>query len=1188
MPPGSINQNNTPSISNVLTQEETTELIAQFEQHRKVLKCPHCEKQGLFRRNGHTKTEPPQALFRCTSCGSSYRAITMRSIIHSCISSSTQISPTESVEVSRPSQTSLTHQLDSLGSQSGDVQSLLNMIQHLTQELEAARSEIEQLRTTTIQLQNQFNHERLTSNQPTPPVITNTQSSFDIPEPTPTASPWRNPDQVRRLKESLMQQRQQRRQQRQEAAARILQPPSENQGFKYIYLPTKARVPIGQLRSRLRKLDINNNRILDIHYPDRNVVALLVHNDYTDELRSHLQRFKVTLKDDFNPCDPKLLRDPQYADASDEERANLAFMHHCNRMERALKFIRTPVKFAENLPSSRRNSEPESDPLCFEDENMSTTDEYKNLGPPSDEASRQAIGSILNIVRSSSVLLLTETWLLNSLKYPTHWKQYHTYGINTQPLATKGSQGISLLVNPDCKYHVHHFRTDDIPLSQYKLSFTIANILIHCLYLPLHLDNQTVNQALNSLPHTTSHTNKTMICGDFNARLGSIAIYTSLYDSCGRASHSTDPLRDFWTGKLQEAYDYRELCYRKWRKAYGLNKLHYWLKHQEARATLRRLITQRRQGTWTNFCKQMASEEYTKAISKISCIRKNRTLKPTFSTPESPQHAADIMASYLEATFSGDLLKNVQRYEIDTHILPFEIDFPFTSDDIYLTISSLPVKKAPGIDRLRNEMLPTNISSASTYSLSPLPYVLGLVICPTDMAHCPGDTHIQERLTIRSSHLLRTHYHVKPVLAFLDIKSAYDTVNCSFIWGTLSRYVSSPMLSLLRCLFDDVQIEILLSNTTSRRFNPKTGVLQGSILSPYLYSVYINQLPAHLRPQAITTDMSPLETIPLLNCLLYADDVVLIAERTTMTALLRKYEENSLQMGYQWNPSKCVILDNQLEPIPYTIYNQALPQIISYAYLGVTFKLGGYLDPDELIRRNSSNPLATMNLKSIEDVQDTCIREIYGARGKTSTKVMLHLAKLSLMADRVHILQAQFLYRSLHLPEDALLCQLLSHTRHIRGHQWSLLFKTPLWQSLPYTGEELDKHTFKTAKKRFLSVSLDPILWLPMSYAERSRCIRWRLGWLPGGKPHPCPKHPTLKFTRKHAITCLNMHQRLYMPKTITDPLSFLLNMLPSRPSVSSNLALSWSQCWPVICSILHELDQIQHVTVIPITHPHG
>ncbi|KAG1046997.1 hypothetical protein G6F43_010535 [Rhizopus delemar] len=542
------------------------------------------------------------------------------------------------------------------------------------------------------------------------------------------------------------------------------------------------------------------------------------------------------------------------------------------------------------------------------------------------------------------------------------------------------------------------------------------------------------------------------------------------------------PLRDFWTDKLQEAYAYRELCYRKWRKAYELNKLHYWLKHQEARATLRRLITQRHRETWTTFCKQMASEEHTKAISKLSRIRKNRTLKPTFSTPEGPQHVVDIMASYLEATFSGDLLKNVQRYEIDTPILPFEIDCPFTRDDINLAIRSLPVKKAPGIDHLRNEMLQpishllapilfhlfhmcwawsyvpqtwriaqvipiykkVSPSDPGNYCLIRLitifrkilerciQYILQTDRPPLDIAQGgfrESRSVLDQALCLTEiSHLLRTHYHVKPVLAFLDIKSAYDAVNCSFIWGTLSRYVSSPMLSLLRCLFVNVQIETLLSNTTFRRFNPKTGVLQGSILLPYLYSVYINQLPAHLRPQAITTDMSPLETIPLLNCLLYADDVVLIAERTTMTGLLRKCEEHSLQMGYRWNTSKCIILDNQLEPIPYTIYNQALPQVTSFAYLGVTFKLRGYLDPDELIRRNSSKALATMNLKSIEDVQDTCIREIYDARGKTSTKVMLHLAKLPLMADRVHILQAQFLYRSLHLPEDALLC------RHIRGH----------------------------------------------------------------------------------------------------------------------------------------------------------
>jgi hypothetical protein len=73
-----------------------------------------------------------------------------------------------------------------------------------------------------------------------------------------------------------------------------------------------------------------------------------------------------------------------------------------------------------------------------------------------------------------------------------------------------------------------------------------------------------------------------------------------------------------------------------------------------------------------------------------------------------------------------------------------------------------------------------------------------------------------------------------------------------------------------------------------------TSVFQDSILSPYLYSVYINQLPARLYPQAITTNMSPMEITPLLTRLLYADDAVLIAERIAMIDLLRKSEEHSL------------------------------------------------------------------------------------------------------------------------------------------------------------------------------------------------------------------------------------------------------------------------------------------------------
>ncbi|KAG1028789.1 hypothetical protein G6F43_014035 [Rhizopus delemar] len=46
-----------------------------------------------------------------------------------------------------------------------------------------------------------------------------------------------------------------------------------------------------------------------------------------------------------------------------------------------------------------------------------------------------------------------------------------------------------------------------------------------------------------------------------------------------------------------------------------------------------------------------------------------------------------------------------------------------------------------------------------------------------------------------------------------------------------------------------------------------------------------------------------------LNCLLYADDVVLIGAAEVMPRLLKAAEEHSFSLGYRWNPAKCVMLN---------------------------------------------------------------------------------------------------------------------------------------------------------------------------------------------------------------------------------------------------------------------------------------
>ncbi|CEG74756.1 hypothetical protein RMATCC62417_09913 [Rhizopus microsporus] len=178
------------------------------------------------------------------------------------------------------------------------------MIKRLPTELAAAHVEIANLRQQVTQLQEQATQQSINMNQPTHHEDDNHLGPEDFPALPSQTPPWHNPQRISQIKHSLAEHEQQRRLQRQEAAARLLQPPSENQGFQYVYLPTKARVLIGQIHTLLRKLDITNNRILDIHYPDHNVVALLVHNDYMND-HKQLKCFKVTLKDDFDPVIPK-------------------------------------------------------------------------------------------------------------------------------------------------------------------------------------------------------------------------------------------------------------------------------------------------------------------------------------------------------------------------------------------------------------------------------------------------------------------------------------------------------------------------------------------------------------------------------------------------------------------------------------------------------------------------------------------------------------------------------------------------------------------------------------------------------------------------------------------------------------------------------------------------------------------
>ncbi|CEP11733.1 hypothetical protein [Parasitella parasitica] len=115
---------------------------------------------------------------------------------------------------------------------------------------------------------------------------------------------------------------------------------------------------------------------------------------------------------------------------------------------------------------------------------------------------------------------------------------------------------------------------------------------------------------------------------------------------------------------------------------------------------------------------------------------------------------------------------------------------------------------------------------------------------------------------------------------------------------------------------------------------------------------------------------------------------------------------------------------------------------------------------------------------------------------------------------------------------------------------------------------------------------VDPAMYLPMSVFDRSRILRWRMGWLPA-RPVPCHCGAP-HASRAHLLACLAVPSRLQFANDspsvsylLPNPLDFWLNKLP-RKRPSTNTALDslhsfWSLRWPVILTVLLDMNRICH-----------
>lgn len=618
-------------------------------------------------------------------------------------------------------------------------------------------------------------------------------------------------------------------------------------------------------------------------------------------------------------------------------------------------------------------------------------------------------------------------------------------------------------------------------------------------------------------------------------------VYSSLDTSVGNKPGRPGYWKKYWTEELQAAADERERCYRRWRRAIGIDKALWWSRHEHASLLFRKAVQAAKRLSWKKFVASL-EKDFSKATSSIKNIKRRDASSASFAHPDGPATSASVMANHLASIYDGSLLPDASSRldppDIPLEILPHELPSSgvFSKDNISFFIKQLPRRKAPGPDHIKAEMIkplgslivpvlvvlfklcwqwsytplvwrqatvfpifkkgdasdPANYRPISLTSIMRKLFekVLSLdIMCaspPLDVAQggfreqrSPLDQALCLHDLMHDYFLKRHHY---PCVAFLDIKSAYDTVDRRVVWRAFQDVsgMASPLLGLLMNLFDDVQVSVLISNHSSAPFSIATGLLQGSVLSPHLYSVYINSLPGVLRQAATgNTTMVPVPGVDspvAVNSLLFADDVAIFGSKIEVQNMLDIAARHSYGLGYRWNPTKCMVLNapsttsSSSLGFEFTLYGVAIPRVEEFSYLGVSFKKkglsGGSIVENRLagavktmalltsigVHRNgfslllcarlyktfirpkleyglAISRLSSPEIKALERAQDKLVSMFLGSNQTAAAK---HMTCIPLMFHRHNILVSRYVLRTRFLSDDSLVIILRDNLRYTR------------------------------------------------------------------------------------------------------------------------------------------------------------
>ena len=220
-----------------------------------------------------------------------------------------------------------------------------------------------------------------------------------------------------------------------------------------------------------------------------------------------------------------------------------------------------------------------------------------------------------------------------------------------------------------------------------------------------------------------------------------------------------------------------------------------------------------------------------------------------------------------------------------------------------------------------------------------------------------------------------TNHGSNVIVSFLDCSKAFDKVSHSGLFTKLiERGVPLCFINMLVYWMSNLTSKCCWRATFSKSFFVTSGVKQGGILSPNLFTMYVDDLLILLRNSGVGCHVLSL----FAAAIMFADDLALLAPtRGSMQLLIGICEKYCKEYCLTFNTKKTKSLlfgkkFDTIDFLPCTLMGESISFVHEWKYLGCYVRSGKELTfsgrPDLFSFRRSANSIVSVLRKPTEQV----------------------------------------------------------------------------------------------------------------------------------------------------------------------------------------------------------------------------